>query len=83
MRSHKVVPERGMPTMNTGAASRLAARGPSAKRSRVKHAMLAWIVARYSSRENGCEAASSLCAALQCAKARACWPWPERNLARS
>ena len=68
--SAKVVPERGMPTMKTGAGSRFCARGPYAGARWSKQLIEASTKRRCASRENGWNCPSSRCPSTQWAKAR-------------
>ena len=77
-----VVPERGMPTMNTGAGSAFPARGPRAYRSGVKVAIAASLYARVASRENGCSVFSNAWPLRHRAKALASSPMRDQNFAR-
>src|SRR6185312_5983745 len=81
--SHSVVPERGMPTMNTGTGSALLARALAAKRARSNSAMLALMKALCSARENGWKRRSSAWPVCQWLKAVSWSFWPDQNFARS
>ena len=79
-----VVPERGMPTMKTGAGSRIA-RPRAVREAGRDRTPRCWRRRRRDARRARTAGLglSSACPARQCAKARG-WPfWPDQNLARS